>query len=85
MSNKDDWSTTTFTTPNHPHAFRVFVGQSEWRCDGESVFDSGCKTSSEIFGAGFGIKHYKCTVCTNFDFCEKCLAPMTAQKSKQEN
>ena len=84
MSNEEDSSATTLNTPNHPHSFRVFLGQSEWRCDGEEIFDSGCKTSSEIFGAGFGIKRYKCTVCPNLDLCESCLRSITAPKSKQE-
>ena len=73
----------TFFSENHPnHPFEVFQSNAEWRCDGKELFGQ-CKSNFNYPGTGFGMTRYKCTVCVDFDFCEKCLRSHTHVSSKQ--
>ena len=77
-------SNLTFMSSNHPnHPFESCPSNQEWQCDGKSLFGS-CKSNINYPGAGFGMIRYRCKICPNFNFCEKCLRSAAIQSTPNE-
>ena len=74
----------TFLSNNHPdHPFEALDSNAEWRCDGKEFFGN-CKSNiNKPFSPfAFGLTRYKCMVCKNFDFCERCLRSRPLAKNQ---
>ena len=55
-------------SPNHAHPLKRCEKSQAWSCDGNTVFGR-CKGDGRKDTA----KRYKCTVCVNFDLCDRCV------------
>lgn len=57
---------------DHPHAFIENDYEVIWKCDGYKIYGE-CLSDLNELSQHTGYKRFWCTVCDEFNLCEKCL------------